>query len=129
MNNEDIGKETPWGTVEPFTDNSIPICARCSIKLTKYNKSAWSDVIKNTNKIQGICKNCLTLEEREAENSYGEDTINKDLLLERIAQITAHRVCLGSEHNPFKGKLHGYCVVCGVPFPCDYVGKPPKIEK
>jgi hypothetical protein len=45
-------------------------------------------------------------------------------LQERIAQIIAHRACCGSEHNPAQGKFHGYCVVCGVPFPCEYVGKP-----
>lgn len=44
---------------------------------------------------------------------------------ERIAQIAAHRACCGTEHNPAEGKLHGYCVVCGVPWPCDYAGKPP----
>ena len=44
---------------------------------------------------------------------------------ERIAQLIAHRVCLGVEHDPEHGKLHGYCVVCGVPWPCDYAGQPP----
>lgn len=43
---------------------------------------------------------------------------------ERVAQITAHRACCGSEHDPSSGKLHGYCVVCGVPWPCDYAGTP-----
>ena len=52
----------------------------------------------------------------------GKDNL---MLTERIAQITAHRVCCGSEHNPQEGKFHGYCVVCGVPFPCEYVGVPP----
>lgn len=32
---------------------------------------------------------------------------------------TAHRACCGSEHDAQQGKLHGYCVVCGVPWPCD----------
>ena len=44
-------------------------------------------------------------------------------LIERTAQCIAHRACCGSEHNPAEGKLHGYCVVCGVPWPCEYVGK------
>jgi hypothetical protein len=39
---------------------------------------------------------------------------------ERIAQLIAHRACTGSEHDPTNGKLHGYCVVCGVPWPCSY---------
>ena len=44
---------------------------------------------------------------------------------ERIAQLIAHRVCCGTEHDPANGKLHGYCVVCGVPWPCEYAGTPP----
>lgn len=43
---------------------------------------------------------------------------------ERTAQIAAHRACCGVEHDPRNGKLHGYCVVCGVPWPCEYAGKP-----
>lgn len=60
----DIGLKTPWGTIESFTDNSIPICARCGIRLTEENKSSWSDVIETSNKTQGICKQCLTTEEK-----------------------------------------------------------------
>ena len=45
--------------------------------------------------------------------------------LERVAQITAHRACCGTEHDPANGKIHGYCVVCGVPWPCEYAGTPP----
>ena len=37
----------------------------------------------------------------------------------KIAAATAHRVCCGVEHDPANGKLHGYCVVCGVPWPCE----------
>lgn len=36
-----------------------------------------------------------------------------------VAAAMAHRACCGSEHDPQQGKLHGYCVVCGVPWPCD----------
>lgn len=45
---------------------------------------------------------------------------------ERVAQLIAHRVCCGVEHDTANGKLHGYCVVCGVPWPCEYAGKPPQ---
>ena len=44
---------------------------------------------------------------------------------ERVAQLTAHRACCGAEHDPQRGKLHGCCVVCGVPWPCAYAGVPP----
>jgi len=49
-------------------------------------------------------------------------------LQERVAQLIAHRACHSAEHDPSKGLLHGYCIVCGVPWPCDYAGVPPKKE-
>jgi len=49
-------------------------------------------------------------------------------LIERTAQITAHRACCGVEHDPANGKLHGCCVVCGVPWPCEYSGNPPSVQ-
>lgn len=36
-----------------------------------------------------------------------------------LASATAHRACCSEEHDPQNGKLHGCCVVCGVPWPCD----------
>lgn len=36
-----------------------------------------------------------------------------------IAAATAHRACCGTEHDAPNGKLHGYCVVCGVEWPCE----------
>lgn len=60
---EDIAIKTSYGIIEPFIDNSIPVCARCNIKLNNENRSQWSDVI-NENKTQFICKNCETEEER-----------------------------------------------------------------
>ena len=47
------------------------------------------------------------------------------IVIERAAQLTAHRACCGTEHDPLNGKIHGYCVICGVPWPCDYAGIPP----
>lgn len=44
---------------------------------------------------------------------------------ERVAQITAHRVCGNQEQDPQAGKLSGYCVVCQIPWPCSYAGTPP----
>jgi len=61
--NEDIAVKTSHGITESFTDNSIPICARCGIKLNDENRSQWSDVIKE-NKTQFICRKCETEEER-----------------------------------------------------------------
>ena len=64
---KDIGIRTKAGIVEPFIDNGIPVCARCGVKLTNTNISAWSDVVKGTNKTQKICKGCETLDETMAE--------------------------------------------------------------
>ena len=36
-----------------------------------------------------------------------------------LAAALAHRGCCGTEHDPANGKLHGCCVVCGVPWPCE----------
>ena len=63
---EDIFVKTAWGTIEPFTDNSIPICVRCGDRLTDDNKSKWSDVVEG-NKTQGVCKKCLTEREINAD--------------------------------------------------------------
>jgi hypothetical protein len=49
-------------------------------------------------------------------------------IAERIAQISAHRVCISGEHDPQNGKIHGYCVVCGVEWPCYIAMKPSKVE-
>lgn len=43
---------------------------------------------------------------------------------ERIAQLAAHRAVHSAEHNPEAGRIHGYCLVCGVPWPCEYAGTP-----
>lgn len=37
-----------------------------------------------------------------------------------VAILQAHRACCSEEHDPANGKIHGFCVVCGVPWPCDY---------
>lgn len=36
-----------------------------------------------------------------------------------LATVLAHRACCSEEHNPLEGKIHGYCIVCGVPWPCE----------
>ena len=55
--------------------------------------------------------------------------MNIELIEERAAQLIAHRACHSAEHNPSAGRLHGYCVVCGVAWPCSYAGEPPKFER
>lgn len=36
-----------------------------------------------------------------------------------LASALAHRTTHSAEHDPANGKLHGYCIVCGVPWPCE----------
>ena len=36
-----------------------------------------------------------------------------------VAAALAHRATHRAEHDPQNGKLHGYCIVCGVPWPCE----------
>ena len=36
-----------------------------------------------------------------------------------IATAAAHRICCSEEHDPANGKLAGFCVVCGLPWPCE----------
>lgn len=31
----------------------------------------------------------------------------------------AHRACHSAEHDPLNGRIHGFCVPCGVPWPCE----------
>ena len=47
------------------------------------------------------------------------DLAYSDGFMNRIASAIAHRACCGTEHDPANGKLHGYCVVCGIPWPCE----------
>lgn len=35
------------------------------------------------------------------------------------AGCAAHRACCGIEADNSQGKIHGCCVVCGVPWPCE----------
>lgn len=46
---------------------------------------------------------------------YEQDSGQLRLL---TAACAAHRVCCGVEADSSNGKIHGYCVVCGVPWPC-----------
>lgn len=36
-----------------------------------------------------------------------------------LASAIAHRACHSGEHCPEQGRLHGFCIVCGIPWPCD----------
>ncbi len=35
-----------------------------------------------------------------------------------------HRAVHSAEHDPAQGRIHGFCLLCGVPYPCDYIGEP-----
>ena len=66
------------------------------------------DIEKNCG-MAGTCSGCKASE------------IEAQMIL--IAACAAHRACCGTEHDPENGKLHGYCVVCGVTWPCETAKK------
>ena len=57
----------------------------------------------------------------EQEISVLKQTVEElaENLQDKIAAATAHRACHSAEHDPANGRLHGYCIVCGIPWPCD----------
>lgn len=63
----------------------------------------------------------MTAETRNARGLVYQPIVD----MERVAQLLAHRACHSAEHDPANGRIHGYCVVCGVPWPCAYAGEPP----
>lgn len=50
---------------------------------------------------------------------------DEEYVRERVAQLIAHRACHAAEHDPLNGRIHGWCMVCGLPWPCEYAGTPP----
>jgi len=63
MNDEDldIGVKTPWGTVEPFRSNEIPMCLECNVPITEENNSGWQLVVDpevDEGLMQSVCKQC-----------------------------------------------------------------------
>lgn len=36
-----------------------------------------------------------------------------------LAAVLGHRACGSAEHDPLSGKIHGYCIVCQIPWPCE----------
>jgi hypothetical protein len=73
-----------------------------------------------------ICDQCGWRERREAEvrcwkcgGKMRYTRLNEDAMLTLAAAAIAHRVCIYQEHNPNNGKVHGCCVVCGDPWPCE----------
>lgn len=43
----------------------------------------------------------------------------KEEQMQMTVAAIAHRGCCGCEDDQANGKIHGYCVVCGVPWPCE----------
>lgn len=48
---------------------------------------------------------------------------------ERVAVLIAHRQVGNQEHDAQNGKLAGYCVVCQIPWPCEYAYVPPQSKR
>ena len=37
----------------------------------------------------------------------------------KLVSAATHRPCHSAEHDPNNGKIHGWCMVCGIPWPCE----------
>lgn len=48
-----------------------------------------------------------------------QDTGGGEEIKIMVASATAHRACHNQEQDVNNGKLGGYCIVCGVPWPCE----------
>lgn len=66
---------------------------------------------------KGTCERCRRY--------IGPGPDEQAYLRERVAQLIAHRVCCNEEHDPANGKVSGFCVVCGLPWPCEYANPKP----
>ena len=53
------------------------------------------------------------------EKQEGINTMDERGLQIKLAACLAHRSCLNEEQDPQNGKLAGFCVVCGVLWPCE----------
>ena len=53
-----LGTPTSWGIIEPITSNSIPVCIRCGVKITKENDSGWNVFTEDGRTTQPVCKTC-----------------------------------------------------------------------
>ncbi len=40
-----------------------------------------------------------------------------------------HRAVHSAEHDPANGRIHGFCLLCGVAYPCEYVGTPDEFKE
>jgi hypothetical protein len=56
-------------------------------------------------------------------NLFGPDSA----LVERTAQVIAHRA-VGNEEHDGLSKISGCCAVCLTPWPCEYAGEPPDVS-
>jgi hypothetical protein len=57
--------------------------------------------------------------EEAAQALEGRVPVVNEQLVRETAAALAHRACCGTEHDAANGKLHGFCIVCGLPWPCE----------
>ena len=105
---------------QPLTDAELEL-------LRSYRILNWAQPDLLADAVNEIASLRAMLEDAREEGAM--TMASGEELIERTAQLIAHRCCIGAEHNPQQGKLHGFCIVCGEPWPCAYAGKPPKESK
>lgn len=63
--------------------------------------------------------NCSVHWRNATQSEKATDQTTKSSRPDRLVSALAHRACHSAEHNPKEGRLHGYCIICGVPWPCE----------
>lgn len=96
---------------------NLPPAVRASVAECELNNI--EDLQAEVERLRGELRDARLDTARVASEGLRAIGRSNELLLRETAAALAHRACCGTEHDPPNGKLHGYCVVCGVPWPCE----------
>ena len=110
---EDSVSERPWNFVRLkniANDSNHPESAPCK-EAMRCIAELEAELAELKSHEDGPCIYCDPLRRQLAA---------KDEESKRIAVLRAHREVNSQEHDPVNGKCHGDCIVCAVPWPCDF---------
>jgi hypothetical protein len=109
---------TPVAAAPGEKHSEVP-CARCGGQCVEFTvpNDVWNAVVRLGGKEREdeyLCEACY----RRAVEVFVRSAT--PAIQERVAVLMAHRATHAAEHDPINGKIHGYCIVCGIPWPCNY---------
>jgi len=55
---KELGTQTPWGIIEPFQSNGLPVCLDCGTRIDASNDSGWEGFCSDGRTTQPLCKAC-----------------------------------------------------------------------